>query len=647
MDLKQHRRGTFLWRGLCRGTAWLYALIGHSRLGRFMAGYRRRPASSEPIYPGRTRCRPMSTARLRLVEAVESGRIFSGLRALSHALLVCPTAVYGLFLLFYGLFGVLSYFVLPLVYRPLAPGTASLLASGVIAVAALPLAVTRRSLAETLGRGWLTRLLLVGLLGVPPDRLAAPRRRMPVALPYLSVLLALGAAVGVLLGRLSPAVVPLGCLAVGLCGLIFTYPEAGAVLSTVLLPILWFERNTLFVLVALILLTWCSYLVKLLFLHRTLRLDRLDATVLILGGLMLLSGFTGETVTRETVMRSILLFLCLSDYFLIVNLMTTRALIRRCLIGVGASVVMVTALAYLRLLPVDALFWLEGSRAGNAIIAGFESGMESLSGLWAEHSELFLVLAFPWLYAHLVHTGRLRRRVMGLILLALELLLIIRTDSVSALFCVVMVTVLFVLLLGYKWLAAGVVALPAVTCVALWVTYLYPLSEGVRTVLSRSRLYKSQLWDSLWHMVRDYPAGIGVGEEAFAAIYPAYAAPDLGAVTDSGNLFFEVLLNYGWQGVLVTAVLVFFFLQKGMTALTHTVATKDRAMILGGIASLVGALIFGTVRSFLTAPRVFFTLALVVALCSAYENIIFDESDVLSAGEAGDARRDDRIYRSL
>ena len=146
-------------------------------------------------------------------------------------------------------------------------------------------------------------------------------------------------------------------------------------------------------------------------------------------------------------------------------------------------------------------------------------------------------------------------------------------------------------------------------------------------------------------MVWDHPAGIGLGSDAFDAVYPFYAAPDLGAVTDSGSLLFEVLLSFGWIGLILFGLILFLFVQKSVTCLGHTSATKDRAMILGGVTSLVGALVFGTVRSFLTAPRVFFTLLLVVALCSAYENIIFDESDVLTANRAGSPDGEDRIYR--
>jgi hypothetical protein len=173
----------------------------------------------------------------------------------------------------------------------------------------------------------------------------------------------------------------------------------------------------------------------------------------------------------------------------------------------------------------------------------------------------------------------------------------------------------------------------------------FPLSDDLQTILSRSRHFKALLSESLWRMVWDHPAGIGIGDAAFHAVYPAYAAPDLGAVTESGSLYFELLLSYGWAGLLLFAVILFFSVQKGLTCLRHTAERRDRAMILGGITGTVGILIFGTVRSFITSPRVFFTVILVLALCSAYENLIFDESDVLAAQAAAAPSGEDRVFR--
>lgn len=641
---KTTRKG-ILWHSLNRGTARLYGLIAGSWLGRIFTGYRKLDDAFAKgrRYPGRHRCTPMSPARLRLLTAVESGYLFKGIGALSRALFCLPLWLYGLFLLFYGLLGVAGYFTLPIIYKAMAPDLEHLALSAVLALLAIPLMLTKKTLAETIGTGKLSYLIFVRFLGIPRDRLEQPRQRIPAFLPYLTVLLSFLSAAGALLTH--PLLIPAMLLAAGALGLVFTYPEAGVVLSTVLLPAIWLDRNLLIPLCTVILLTWLSYGIKLLFLHRTIRFGLLDTVVLIFGCLILLSCFTGVAMSRESVLTGILLFICLSDYFLIVNLMTTREYIRRCLLGVGISVVVVTLLAYLRIIPVDDLSWLEGSRGGNAIIAGMEDLIEKLSGLWLEHSELYLVLVFPWLYAFLGHTKGLLRRVFGVVFIALDLALILMTDSVSALFCILAVTVLFLLLSGPKGLSAGLVMLPAAACGFLWISYLYPVSDALQTVLSRSRHFKGLLSESLWRLIGDHPAGIGIGEAAFAAVYPSYAAPDLGAVTDSGSLYFELLLSYGWAGLILFAAVLFLFIQKGLTCLRYTADRRDRSMILGGIISIVGVLIFGTVRSFITSPRVFFTLTLVLALCSAYGNLIFDESDVLSARTAGTPSEEDRVFR--
>jgi hypothetical protein len=633
-----------LWNQLNCGTAKLYALIAGSCVGRFLTGYRKADEAFAKgrRYPGRHRCTPMSPARLKLLAAMEGSLVFKGIRSLFHSLFCLPMAVYGLFLLIYGILGVAAYFAMPYVYAPAAPSMEHLVLSAVVVLLAIPLLLTGRSIAETLDGG-IPHLIFVRFLGIPRDRAETPRQKMPAVLPYLTVLLSMLAAGGALFTH--PLLAPMILAAMGCLGLIFTYPEAGVVLSTVLLPTVWLDNSLLIPLCAVILLTWLSYGVKLLFLHRAIRFGLLDTVVLIFGGVILLSGFMGAAVTEESVMTSVLLFICLSDYFLIVNLMTTREYVRRSLLGVGISVVVVTLLAYLRTIPVDELSWLEGSRAGDTIIGSVSRLIERLTGLWQEHSELYLVLIFPWLYAYLGRTTRLLSRVAAVIFIALDMALIFMTDSVSALFCILVITVLFVLMANHKGLSLGLVFLPGILCGTLWVTYLFPISDALQTVLSRSRYFKSQLAESLWRMVWDHPAGIGIGDAAFHAVYPAYAAPDLGAVTESGSLYFELLLSYGWAGLLLFAVILFFSVQKGLTCLRHTAERRDRAMILGGITSTVGILIFGTVRSFITSPRVFFTIILVLALCSAYENLIFDESDVLAAQAASTPSEEDRIFR--
>ena len=639
----KRRLQSVIWQTLNRGTARFYRTLQQSFWGRFMTHYRS-PYGRPTDFSGGT---PASPARQRVIDAVDTCGLLRGTSALGRGFMDCPTACYGLFGLLYGLVGVLLYVLGPRLSEGFERNMGALILAILAAVLGLPMLISTSSLAESLGRSTIARRLLVGFLGVPSDRLADMGHRVPIARGVLPFAVAALAAIGVSALNLviSPWIVPLCALLLVLLGMVFTYPEIGVVLISLTLPAIWLDQSSLGMVVVLILLTWCSYGLKLLTRHRTMRFGALDRVMLILMLLIFAMGFTGYGLSPESMWQSVFLTICASGYFLVVNLASSRANVRRCLTGVGASVVVVTVLAYLRRVPVENLLWLEGSRGGNAIIDGSYNAMEKLSQLWLDHSELYLVLVFAWLYAYLVHTKRLFRKSVAVLFILLDLFLILLTNSVSALLCVLAVTVLFLLMLGHTWLSAGLLALPAAVCGACWVQYLYPVSEGILTLLSRSRLYKSQLAESLWRMILDHPMGIGVGSSAFNAVYPAYAAPDLGAVTDCGSLFFEILLSYGWAGLMVFSAVLLLFLRKSFTAMHHTVTRRDRAMILGGVSSIVGLAIFGSVRSFITSPRVFFTLVLVLALCSAYENVIFEESAIETARWQGTNRAEDRFYR--
>lgn len=646
----RRRRSSILWNKLNRVTSRFYAILVRSFIGRVATGYRRMDArlTGGTHHAGRHRCAPASPGRLQLVRTLEQSRILRGFRSAGGLLLDLPSAFYGLFGMIYGMLGLIIYMVAPYLSEQYIFDRREFLISVLTVVLAVPLLLSKKSLAAALGSSPFCRLLFVRFLGIPEDRLGGLERKFTTAETLMAMYVAcfLGVLAGVSTLFIQPWVIPLGVLAAVFLGMIFAYPEVGVVLFTLLLPLVWLDQKVMIVVVGLILLTWCSYGLRILLLHRSFRLGLLDRVVAAFMLLVFATGFTGYGVTAESIWQSSCLTVCLGGYFLIVNLMNTRAYVRRCLLGVGISVVVVTALAYIRFVPVDSLMWLEGSRAGDAIIEGSLNAMTRLSQLWVDHSELYLVLVFPWLYAYQLHTHRLFHKFMGGLFVILDLTLIVMTDSVSALVCIGLVTMLFLLMLGHKWLSAGLLVLPSAVCGVYWMQYLHPLSDGVLTVLSRSRLYKAQLTESLWRMAFDHPEGIGVGDKAFAAVYPAYAAPDLGAVSDSGNLFFEILLSYGWAGVILAVAVLILFLQKGLTSLRHTVVSKDRAMILGGVTSLLGMVIFGSVRSFITSPRVFFTVVLVMALCSAYENIVFRESDVERVEWEHTAHSDDRFYRN-
>ena len=113
--MSKNKGRSILWGTLNSGTAKLYRLVAGSLIGRIMTGYRRADAAfaKGKRYTGRHTCAPMSPGRLRLLSALESGLLFKGIRALFGGLVGLPMALYGLFLMTYGLVGAVAYFVLP------------------------------------------------------------------------------------------------------------------------------------------------------------------------------------------------------------------------------------------------------------------------------------------------------------------------------------------------------------------------------------------------------------------------------------------------------------------------------------------------------------------------------------------------------
>ncbi len=627
-------RRTVLWHGLCHATAWLYTQIKNSHIGRFMTGYRvvdGRPAKQK-YCKGQYHGRPVSHGRLAVADAVKQSPLIAALRSLSRILYTCPVRFYGLIVMYCTLFDMGAFLTLSVLgwfenYAHLAPTVPELIRDGIVFFISIFLAASRMRVDEAVAHSPLLRLFFERLLGVPllpPDR--PLRGKGHPSLPYLAFLLSVGFAF--LFMYVSP-IVPLAVLGVfAVSGMILTYPEAGAVLSTALLPAVWLWDEGIFLLLPVILLTWGGYLLSLLRLQRVGRFGLLDLTVLIFAVTVLISGFVGPKVSLESALRGVIMAVCISDYFLLVNLMTTRRHIGRCLVGFGVSAVLVILLALWQEIPVTGLDWMAGSRAGDVVVSFFRASLSGES-LWNTGTILLLILLFPLAYAVLQRTRRLRARVALMLLMVADLWLLWCNRSLTALLCVAVVTVLYFLLSGPKGLAAGLILLPVAACGLAWVTwYADPILAAMKDELSLILYGRSQTAAVCWELVAEHPAGYG-----------------LGAISDSRTLLLEVVLSFGWHGLIIAAVAVFLFWQKGMTALSHTVMARDRIPMVVGISAIAGMLLYGAFHPLLLSTRVLVTLTVLFALCSAYENLIFDESDVRMAESQKSPYSVDRMLR--
>ena len=609
---------------LFQWTGRLYATVRRSGVGRALTGYRRLDGA---IGSGRHgRFRQASRGRMPVADAVKQSRIIALLRGCLRLLYDLPMKFYGLFIFLYGAIGSILYFLVPLMASSFVPNETYLTVALVMMIVSMPPLSSHSTLRQSVSRSHLANLILTRYFCIPADPTPSSEEKLSFGASAVAVALACVASVVALFTTPYLALIIVGWLV--LFGLVFSYPETGVLLGTALLPVAWVFPTVLTPLVGVILLTWVSYGFKLIRLHRTVRYDVADMAVLLLLGLTLISGIGGLIVGTGSLMPTVLLLACLSVYFLIVHLMTTRAYISRCLLSMGVSAVLMTVVSFLGRTGANATDWLRGSRGGDLVVEAFSSVQSTAAGVGEDSCILVLVMLMPFLYALLLRTRRLFSCVMVVGLLGVNVYLAVLGGSLGALFCIACVTVIFCLLCNHRALGVGVLLLPTAVGAAGWYfAWRGQLSANTVGKLSLVRYIREIRFDEMWQKVAQSPFGWGVGADC-----------------EGGNLALQVLLTLGWQGFLVAIVALALLLQKSLTALTHTTVFADRALVVGLLCGVVGALLRGGTYGFWTNVPALLTLILFLGVGSAFANILFDEHDIRLAESMDDPHGADRVY---
>ncbi len=622
---RKGRSGSCIIGTLSRLAGRLYTAVSRSTVGRALTGYRRLDSALRrgEHRPGQ----PVSRARIPVADAVKHSHVLAILRGIPRVLYELPLRFYGLFCMMYALFCGTLYFLAYTYFPDYLPTYGYLAVAALMLLISFPMIISRSTLRRAVAVSVMGRLILKRYLCIPLDPPPRKPKKMPVYLPFVSAFAAMLFAVGALFTHellLLPIVAALILL-----GLIFSYPEAGVLLTTACLPVVWLYPRAILPLAVLVLLTWCSYGLKLLQLHRTMRRDLLDLVVLVLLGLCLISGVGGVIAGTGQALPGLLLFTAVSEYFLIVRLMKTRAHICRCLIGVGATSVVITVAFFLGRTDASAMDWLTGSRGGDLLAGLFSRLREVAVGAGGGAHVLLSILLIPLMYAFMLRTRRLSLRVAALVLWGLNLYMIVIGSSFGALIVLACVTLLYCLLMDHRTLVAGALLLPGAVGAAGWYLTWRGSHTGdtVRGFAQAVRVREVR-YAELWRDVCRSPIGYGAGADCAG-----------------GNLALEVLITLGWPGLIVAMLVLFLLIQKSLTALAYATTVSDRALTVGLLGGLSAALLRGATHGFLTVPHAFFLLILLCALISAFANILFEEHDVREAESMSAPAGADRVYR--
>lgn len=423
-----------------------------------------------------------------------------------------------------------------------------------------------------------------------------------------SAFLVLGMVLGALTYFVSPVVI-LGAIAlVCFVAIVFKTPEVGIVFLFSFLPFL-----PTMVLAAFIMLIFASFIYKLARGKRTLKFELIDIMVLAFCAILFFGGIFSVDVPSS--IPPVLVFVCfLSSYFLIVNLIKSIDLVKKCSCVLCVSLTFVSLYGiYQNYFGTTNAAWIDEemfSDIGNRVVSTFEN-----PNVLGE----YFVTVIPIALAMVLVAKTFASKTCYFICSVLSLVCLVFTWSRGAWLGLIAGLVVYVLMLNKR----SMILVSLGACSIPLLPFVLPATivsrfTSIGNVSDSSTSYRLSIYKAVADMLGDYSlSGIGVGEGAFAKIYPAYSYAGIEAAPHSHNLYMQLCLELGIFALIFYLLLLFVFAQYCISFIADKKNT-DRSMRLictGGLCGIFSVLIQGLTDYTWYNYRVYLVFWLIFALC--------------------------------
>jgi len=422
----------------------------------------------------------------------------------------------------------------------------------------------------------------------------------------------LGMIVGLSSYFLAPEYILLGIIA--LVG-IFTFimiPEFGIVTVIFMVPFV----PTMFLAGLIIFVTIC-YLLKLIRGKRTLKFEIIDVTIFIFLILTVLGGIF--SVSRVDSIRPALLYSCfILGYFLVVNLIRTSEWLKRCIVSLTFSALIVALYGiYENFFGIVQQTWQDEELFEDIrgrVVSTFEN-----PNVLAE----YLIMILPLMIAIFLFSKKINQKLLFLMMTGASGLCLIFTWSRGAWLGFLIGMLLFLLIYHRKsmlLLLGGLISLPLLPVVLPPNIIERFLSIG--NIKDTSTSYRVNIWRAVVEMIKDnFSSGIGIGEGAFTVVYPKYSLAGIESAPHSHNLFLQIIVEIGIFGLIIFLAAMIIYMQNNFSLYKklgdNKKYTETKLLSAAGLCGIVSVLIQGMTDYIWYNYRVFFVFWLVVALTIA------------------------------
>ena len=610
---------------------WLYSLLINGFFGKIFTAY----SAEEELFKNSRFMQAFgrdnqaldfaARAKLGMARTFEQSRILTSLGALVASMIHRKLKTYGAFLLSLGAYGTVTYLIREYVVARKSGSLSDLVTCIILLMMSFPLMMSKETLAAAILKSRLLSAFLFEGLGLPKDHFTKnetyPKR--------YSAVTAAGMILGALTYFVSPAYyVYAAVLLIGVA-LVFSYPELGVLAMIGLVSLASLFDHPSLILLAAVLVTFISYFVKLIRGKRVFYLGLVDFSVLLFAAILLLGG-VGSAGGVSSMKAAALSATLMVGYFLTVNLMRTREWVRRCLVAFLLCAAVSAVIGVVQIFTGSLeLSWLDTEMFSDInvrITATFDN-----PNVYAT----YLLLAIPFSLAFLIAKGERSKtpHIVGFVLLSVCM---IETWSRGAWLGILVSLVLFFLVYTRRsvaYLMLGGAVLPVASLLIPESVVNRFLSIG--SASDSSATYRISAWRGVGRMLQEnWFGGIGVGESAFSAVYPAFSYAGIQAIRHTHNLYLQILSETGIVGLVVFLLIVILFVQNCFEYLYRMRKGTDNGIVVAGLSSVVAVLIMGLTDYVWYNYRVFLMFWLVIAIVNAYIRIGHEESRRYSAYEA-------------
>ena len=539
---------------------------------------------------------------------------------------------YGNFWMAFGIYTIIIYFVKMFVPTLEATDVSALITGVVSCIGAFPLIFSKGTLVSTVGKSIITRLLFTEAFGFRNESFEEKDKSSP---KHANFMILFGMICGVFTLFVEPWIIPIAFLCFITVALIFATPEIGVLLSLFFLPFFSLFTNPTISLAILVLLTFLSYLLKIIRGKRIIKIELLDFVVIIFGIIMYFGGVI--SVGGERSYQSALLSCTLMiGYILVINIIRTQKWLNRCFVALVSSATIVSMIGIAQyLFGTLNVSWLDRDY--------FPDIKGRVTVLFVNSNVLgaYLTIIFPLALCCFVRTCG-KKRFLSLVSILSIFLCIIVTWSRGAWLALIISTLIYFIIYSKKtvrFLCAIAFALPF--SIIIIPDNIIKRFLSIGDMADSSISYRVYTWKGTLNAIKENIfGGVGYGTETFEEFYPTYSYAGMEAAEHSHSLYLQILFSLGIVGLIVFCVIIFLFVQQSLENIKISTNTSDKMQVCAIFCAIVAALIMGAFDYLWYNYRIFYLFWVVIALSVAYSRIdvaerrrksVFDDNDPQNA----------------